>query len=129
MSDILIAAQKVEEFTADIKTLADYEADAKTRSAVERQLAIIGEAVNRFLKAHPNNQIDNAAKIIGFRNWLIHAYDAIDNTTVWAILKRHLPKLRDGKAEGIICSSHLLSYASRSFLNCSSSFSATCFTM
>ena len=36
----------------------------------------------------------NARKIVGFRNRLIHAYDAIDSTMIWAIVKNHLPVLK-----------------------------------
>jgi uncharacterized protein with HEPN domain len=33
-------------------------------------------------------------KIVGFRNRLIHAYDAVDSAMVWAIVKKHLEPLR-----------------------------------
>ena len=36
----------------------------------------------------------NARKIINFRNRLIHAYDAVDSSIVWAILKRHIKPLQ-----------------------------------
>jgi uncharacterized protein with HEPN domain len=38
--------------------------------------------------------IENGKQIIGFRNRLVHAYDSIDNAIVWAILNRHLEKLK-----------------------------------
>lgn len=38
--------------------------------------------------------IENSVKIIGLRNRLIHAYDSIDNTIIWAILKRHVEPLK-----------------------------------
>ncbi|MCC9165339.1 DUF86 domain-containing protein [Pontibacter sp. XAAS-A31] len=66
----------------------------KTQSAVERQLSIIGEAVNRFDKLSQHTILDNARQIVGFRNRLIHAYDSMDNTIVWAILKRYLLPLK-----------------------------------
>jgi uncharacterized protein with HEPN domain len=37
-----------------ISSLEEYDADYKTQSAVERQLGIIGEAVNKFDGSHPN---------------------------------------------------------------------------
>lgn len=36
----------------------------------------------------------NARKIVGFRNRLIHAYDAIDPSIIWAIIKKHLEPLK-----------------------------------
>ena len=67
----------------------------KTKSAVERQLAIIGEALNNIRKLEPELTIENAVQIIGLRNRLIHAYDSTDDTVVWAIIKKYLPKLKE----------------------------------
>jgi uncharacterized protein with HEPN domain len=72
----------------------NYLSDLKTRSAVERQLIIIGEAANAYGQLCPDNRLEELRKIVGFRNRLIHAYDAIDTSIVWAILKNHLPLLK-----------------------------------
>lgn len=95
LSDILMAIDLIEKFTVDIPDFNIYENDLKTQSAVERQLAITGEALNKLKKAEPNLEIENAKQIIGFKNRLIHAYDSIDNSIVWAIINRHLKKLKD----------------------------------
>jgi uncharacterized protein with HEPN domain len=79
--DISTAIQYIEEFSSDKKSFSDYQVDLKTKSAVERQLAVIGEATNKIIQ-------------LNFRNRLIHAYDSIDDTIVWAILKTHLPVLK-----------------------------------
>lgn len=92
--DILQAIERISEFTNDIQTFEEYDLDYKTQSAVERQLAIIGEAVNQLRKADTKIKLAYANQIVGFRNWLVHAYDSIDNSIVWAILKEHLPKLK-----------------------------------
>ena len=84
----------IERFTVDITDFEVYQNDLKTQSAVERQLAIIGEALNKLKKIKPTIEIENDKQIIGFRNRLIHAYDSIDNSIVWAILNRHLKKLK-----------------------------------
>lgn len=94
LSDILLAISLIEQFTINIKNYKDYLSDLKTQSAVERQLGIIGEAVNKFDKLNKENILENAENIVGFRNRLIHSYDAIDNTIIWAIIKRHLPLLK-----------------------------------
>lgn len=94
LSDILRAIDLIEEFISNISSYNDYEHDAKTQSAVERQLSIIGEAVNKFSLIHPDLTFEHSRKIIGFRNRLIHAYDAIDSTIIWVIIRRHLPQLK-----------------------------------
>jgi uncharacterized protein with HEPN domain len=45
-----LAIELIEEFIADVSDFSAYENDRKTQSAVERQLAIIGEALNHFRK-------------------------------------------------------------------------------
>ena len=71
-----------------------YQSDPKTKSAVERQLGIIGEAVNRFSKLS-ERKLSGSKEIIAFRNRIIHAYNNIEDEIVWAILKNHLPKLKE----------------------------------
>jgi uncharacterized protein with HEPN domain len=95
LSDILQAVELIESFVVDIKDFDNYLTDKKTQSAVERQLGIIGEALNKFEKLFPESQISNARKIVGFRNRLIHTYDSVDPSMVWAIIKNHLGPLKD----------------------------------
>ena len=61
-----------------------YAADRTTRSAVERELTIIGEAVNAISRIDPGvaARISHARKIVGFRNLLVHDYPAIVNEAV-----------------------------------------------
>jgi uncharacterized protein with HEPN domain len=68
--------------------------DLKTQSAVERQLGIIGEAVNKFIKSSPDNLLENSKSIVGIRNRIIHAYDTVDPSIIWVILKKQLPLLK-----------------------------------
>jgi len=94
LSDILQAIDLIESFTSDISEYDDYITDLKTQSAVERQIGIIGEAVNKFEKIFPDSALINARKIAGFRNRIIHAYDAVDPSIIWAIIKKHLDPLK-----------------------------------
>lgn len=94
LSDILRSVELIESFISEIMNFNSYEADLKTQSAVERQLGIIGEAVSKFEKLYPDSPIANAHKIVGFRNRLIHTYDAIDQSIVWVIIKKHLGPLK-----------------------------------
>jgi len=92
--DILHAIELIESFVSEVKDFKIFFADLKTQSAVERQLGIIGEAVNKFDKLFPDNQISDAGKIVGLRNRLIHTYDAVDPSIIWAIIKNHLAPLK-----------------------------------
>jgi uncharacterized protein with HEPN domain len=94
LTDVLTAIELIESFVAGINTFSEYQVDLKTQSAVERQLAIIGEAVNKFDKLFPSFPLEHAGKIIGVRNRLIHAYDNIDSSIIWAIIQIHLKGLK-----------------------------------
>jgi uncharacterized protein with HEPN domain len=94
LSDILIAIDLIKSFTQGIDSFDDFSSDLKTQSAVERQLSIIGEAVNKFRQECPDEILENTQQIIGFRNRIIHAYDSIDNSIVWVILNRYLDPLK-----------------------------------
>ena len=50
MSDILISIELVESFIKDVNSYDQYTSDLKTKSAIERQLGIIGEAVNKYMR-------------------------------------------------------------------------------
>ncbi|WP_373512947.1 DUF86 domain-containing protein [Persicitalea sp.] len=94
LSDILLAIELIEEFMGGIGSYGEYRKDAKTKSAVERQLGIIGEAVNQFRRAETNFELSHARQVVTFRNRLIHAYDSVDDSIVWAIVKNHLSILK-----------------------------------
>lgn len=77
------------------KIFDEYVSDIKTKRAIERNLEIIGEAVNRILKKDKDFDLDNAEKIVGTRNRIIHGYDKISDDLIWSIVIKHLPKLKD----------------------------------
>jgi uncharacterized protein with HEPN domain len=89
-----MAIELIEEFIIDAKDFTLYDQDRKTQSAVERQLAIIGEALNQFQKLEPEVKIENDKQIISFRNRLVHAYDSLDNSMIWVIISKHLTPLK-----------------------------------
>jgi uncharacterized protein with HEPN domain len=99
--DILTAIELIESFTAAIDSYNTYLKDLKTRSAVERQLGIIGEAINKYDLLNQQSKLIHARQIVGFRNRLIHAYDSIDQSIIWAIVKNHLPFLKEEITENI----------------------------
>lgn len=76
------------------KSFTEYVHNLLLKRAIERDLEIIGEAVNRLYKENPEIEIENAKRIIGLRNQIIHAYDNISDENIWAIIINHLPKLK-----------------------------------
>ena len=92
--DILHACRRIARFVEG-KTYADYEADDLLRSAVERQLAIAGEALGRLRRVAPDiaEGITGWRRIIAFRNRLIHGYDAITDAVVWGVVEQNVPAL------------------------------------
>ena len=93
--DILQSISEVESYYEDKpKVFEEYLTDNKTKRAIERDLEIIGEAVNRILKKNKSFKLDNAEKIIGTRNRIIHGYDSVSDHMIWSIVINHLPKLK-----------------------------------
>jgi uncharacterized protein with HEPN domain len=66
----------------------------QAKRAVERNIEIIGEAMNRILKENPEFEIENARNIVGTRNRIIHSYDNLSDDMIWSIVINSLPKLK-----------------------------------
>ena len=75
-------------------TFDNYKGNSLLKRAIERNLEIIGEAINRILKEDPAFPIENAKRIIGLRNQIIHGYDSISDENIWGIINNYLPKLK-----------------------------------
>lgn len=93
--DVLNSINLIQQFTAQ-RSLADYSNDVMLRSAVERQLEIIGEALAQLVRRFPNtgSRIGQHSEIIAFRNRLIHGYSFVANPVVWSIIETDLPRLQ-----------------------------------
>ena len=93
--DIKRACNEIKEFTRDV-SFEEYSRNSLVKAAVERKFLVIGEAMKRLQREHPDilNKITDHDKIIGFRNVLVHGYDIIDDTTVWSSIKDSLPTLQ-----------------------------------
>jgi len=78
------------------KTFDDYPADELLRSGVERQLAIVGEALSQLRRIDPAiaGSIAELSRVVGFRNVLVHAYASVDSRIVWGIIEIDLDPLR-----------------------------------
>ena len=95
LHDMLAAIDEIFSFLPQPRNYLEFERDLKTRRAVERNIEIIGEAMNRILKMMPDFQLANARRIVDTRNRVIHGYDTVSSSIIWAIAIRELPKLRE----------------------------------
>lgn len=93
--DILLAIGDLEDFSKN-KKLSDYQKDRLLQAGIERQIGIIGEALNRLKSIHPGSleSITDSHRIIGMRNILAHGYDVIDDKIVWEAVQSHIPLLK-----------------------------------
>ncbi len=93
LSDIKQAIAEINLFLPDKKDFYAFQRDLKTKRAIERNIEIIGEAVNRIIKFSPKFPITSASKIIDTRNRIIHGYDSVSEDIIWAIVIKELSKL------------------------------------
>jgi uncharacterized protein with HEPN domain len=96
LCDIVQSADEIEGyFENEKRDFFEYRSNVMLKRAVERNLEIIGEAMNRILTRDSSFEvrITKAKAIIGLRNQVIHAYDSISDESIWSILINHLPIL------------------------------------
>ena len=90
--DILNAINEIDSFFTDTpKEFTAFQNDLKTRRAVERNVGIIGEAMNRILLKNQSVELSNSRKIVDTRNRIIHGYDSVSDDIIWSIVITHLP--------------------------------------
>ena len=93
--DVLKAIDEIDSFFIDRpKNFIEFQSDLRTKRAVERNIEIVGEAVNRIIKKDDNFQLSNSRKIVDNRNRIIHGYDSVSDEMTWSIVIRHLPILK-----------------------------------
>lgn len=89
------AINNIEGFMAErSKNYLNFCNDLLYQHAVERNLSVIGEAINKILKLQPDIAITSARKIVDLRNFIVHSYDSIQPVMIWGIMIRHLPLLK-----------------------------------
>src|SRR5580698_1149999 len=94
MEDMLDALEKIEAFVGNIDLTA-YRTDEKTKSAVERKIQVLTEAIIRLEDESPGEypEIDQKG-YRGMGNILRHSYHRVDDSIVWGTVKEDLPDLR-----------------------------------
>jgi len=93
LKDIEQSISEIYEFMPGDNSFFTFQKDLKTRKAIERNIEIIGEALDRILKVDPSIQISDSRKIVDTRNRIIHGYDSVSNDVIWLIVNRYLPIL------------------------------------
>jgi len=92
--DILTSIDSINEYLGGKRNFFEYQNNKLLRRGVEREIEIMGEAMNRALRLNPDLKIENARQIVDTRNWVIHGYDKVDDVVIWGIVSKHLPNLK-----------------------------------
>ncbi|PCI32602.1 MAG: hypothetical protein COB60_09055 [Flavobacteriaceae bacterium] len=95
--DIKMAIDEIDAyFVGKEMDFFEYRKNTMLKRAVERDIEIIGEAVNRILKKDKifASKISDAKAIISLINQVIHSYDSISDENIWSIIINHIPKLK-----------------------------------
>ncbi len=102
LHDALTAARRAVAYL-DPASLQAYGAHGMMRSAVERQLEILGEACRRALDEKPDlrRTLPGAALAAALRNRLIHGYDGVDDAIVHDTVGKDLPPLIEALARAL----------------------------
>ncbi len=93
--DAADACRRIELFL-DGKSREEFIASELLRAGVERQLEIIGEALNKAASAWPQLvfNVPEIPRIVGLRNRLIHGYDGVDPELIWDVAVTKISSLR-----------------------------------
>lgn len=94
LHDALSAAQQIQE-VASVHEAETREIQQLRLLAIERLLAIVGEALNRAIQSDSSLKalLSEAPLIIGMRNRIIHGYDSIRSDIIWDTTRHDIPRL------------------------------------
>lgn len=96
LQDVLTACNEVDSFfEGQPHIFEQFEKDILRQRAVERNVEIMGEAINQMLKHDSTIVLENAKAIISTRNRVIHVYDSVTPEFLWSLVIRHIPLLKD----------------------------------
>jgi len=94
LQDVLTAIALLQGFRQG-REKSDLDGDPMFKSAVERQLTIVGEALSRALHVAPEigTRVTDCRQIISLRNILVHNYANVRSDLLWPLFKIDLPRL------------------------------------
>ena len=94
LTDVIVCIDSIDDHLEGRRVFDEYLKNKTKRRAVERELEIIGEAINKLLKINPDIQISYSRQIVDLRNKVIHSYDNVNDIVIWSIIMNHLPTLK-----------------------------------
>jgi len=93
LRDMIDACARIERFVSG-RTLDHYRADDMLRSAVERQIEIIGEAARHVSEPFRAARAEIPWRpIMAQRHILAHEYGEIEDPLIWRVATFHIPAL------------------------------------
>jgi uncharacterized protein with HEPN domain len=95
LHDVSEAAMRLDGMIRN-KSLDDYLNDLTLRSAVERQLIAIGEALYQLRTYFPDiaRRIPDSHRFITFRHVLVHSYNQVEPDVAWGMMETGLGRLQ-----------------------------------
>jgi uncharacterized protein with HEPN domain len=99
LDDIVFSLSRIEYHLKDVHSYEIFKNAWTVYDAVERRLAIIGEAVLQIDKLDKDFALTDKKKIIGFRHILTHDYDIVSADIIWKIIDRNLTILKSEVTE------------------------------
>lgn len=99
INDILECIAKIEKFVEDMN-FEEFLKDEKTKSAVVRELEVIGEATKNIPKSiRQRYESLPWSQMAKTRDKIIHFYFGVDYEIVWKVVKERLPEIKSSIEE------------------------------
>lgn len=94
--DIHYSAQVISRYAAG-KTEEDYLTDEGLRDSIEHRLTFVCEAMRGLDRTHPEvtSRFTNYREIMGFREFLVHLHDQINDKKIWKTVQEDIPLLEE----------------------------------
>ena len=94
LKDMLVAASAALEYAGSLGSIAELQADRRTRDAILHNLFVLGEAAKavppEVRQRHPEVEWRG---MTGLRDIIGHEYFGLDDEIVWDVVKTELPRL------------------------------------
>ena len=95
LKDIEFSISRIEFHRRNISSYTQFKDDWTAYDAIERRIAILGEAIWQIEKIDNSIDIKDKKKIIGLRHILTHDYDLISPDIIWKIIEVDIPILKE----------------------------------